>query len=151
VKKPHIEAGVKGFSEKLEAVSIIGILLGISAMDSRQSGWFPKISQATVKEEIPPEEGASEVPSLRPQRTQDIQSSQANETPPVRRLDGEVTRNGETPFTGGTYCDVWVGRWVRPGSGEEKVSLSLTTFILLTGLFVGGLEGTPNRVTREGA
>ena len=37
------------------------------------------------------------------------------------------------------------------GSKVEKVSPSLTTSILLTGPFVGGLEGTSNRVTREGA
>jgi len=97
-------------------------------MDSRQSGWFPK-------------------------RMQGIQSVQADEAPPINRLDGEVTRLQATSFAKGRYCEVWVGEWVN-GGGEkvkvEKTSLNLTTSILLTGLFVGGLESTSNRVIRGG-
>ena len=67
------------------------------------------------------------------------ESGEANEAPPVKVLDKEVTRLEEIPFAGGTYCDLWVGRWVKevgaekPGSGEaggektdgEKVNSSL--------------------------
>ena len=82
------------------------------------------------------------------------QSAEANEAPPVKRLDKEVTRLGEIAFAGGMYCEVWVGRWEKGGgergSGEgvggeksgdkgaggekgdvEKVNLNLITFILL--------------------
>jgi len=167
VKRAHIEAGVAGFVEKFEVVSLIEIFFGVSAMDSRQSEWLPRISQPTSDQGThPPGGGTGEVqaPSLHPQRIQETRSVQANEVPPIKRLGGEVTRLGETPFAGGTYCEVWMGRWVKQGgekgSGEkigrekvevEKVSLSLTTSILLTVLFVGGLESTSNGATGEGA
>ena len=80
-----------------------------------------------------------------PQRIQDTQPVQANE---ITRLDGEVTKLRETPFARGTYCEVWEGQWVKLGGEVEKVSLSLATSILLTGLVAGGLESTSNR---EGA
>ena len=123
----------------------------------------------------------TQVPWLRPQRmrmmtpipdTQKFQSHESllshatepeindievNEAPPVKRLDGEVTREGQEdlPFSGGTYCEVWIGRWEKR-SGEkvevEKVSLSPVTSILLMGLSVGGLESNPNNgATRDGA
>jgi len=67
------------------------------------------------------------------------QSVEANEAPPVKRLDGEVTKLRDIAFAGGVHCEVWRGVWER-GSGEgidekkvgdkglsvEKVSLSLT-------------------------
>ena len=80
-----------------------------------------------------------------PQRIQDTQPVQANE---ITRLDREVTKLRETPFASGTYCEVWEGQWVKLGGEVEKVSLSLATSILLTGLVAGGLESTSNR---EGA
>ena len=46
VKRGHIEAGVAGCTEKLEAVSILRILVRVPVMGSRRSGWIPKISQA---------------------------------------------------------------------------------------------------------
>jgi len=85
---------------------------------------------------------------------------QREETPLVKRLDGEVTSIGDIAFAGGMYCEVWVGRWEkggREGIGEEKVdvekvSLSLTTPILLIWLVIGGLESTSNtQVTGTGA
>ena len=149
MKKAHIEAGVIRFVEKVEVVvSLIEILLRVSAMYSRQPGCFPKISKATGNQGAhTPGEGASEGagPSMPPQRIQDTQSVQANE---ITRLDGEVTKLQETPFARGTYCEVWEGQWVKIGGEVEKVSLSFTTSVLLTGLFVGGLESTSNR---EGA
>jgi hypothetical protein len=98
------------------------------------------------------------------------ESGEVNEAPPVKQLDGEITRLEEIPFAGGTYCEVWVGRWVKevgtekPGGREagrektggektdgEKVSFNLVTSILPTRLFVGGLESTPNnQIAREG-
>ena len=49
----------------------------------------------------------------------------------VKRLDGEVVREGDRPLKRGKYCELWVGRW-RGGGGEvEKVSLCLSTLILL--------------------
>ena len=89
-----------------------------------------------------------------PDDQSDGQSIEADEPPPIKRLDGEVTRLGDMPFAGGMYCEVWVGRWVKSannGSGEgiggeevrgkgvsegkvdvEKVSpVSLTAFSLL--------------------
>ena len=86
--------------------------------------------------------------------TQDIKT---NEEPPVKRLDGEVTRRGEEdiPFSGGTYCEVWVGLWEKRNGEKveaEKVSLSLVISILLIALSVGGLESTSNsQFTRGGA
>jgi hypothetical protein len=41
--------------------------------------------------------------------------------PTVKRLDGEITRQGDIPFTGGLYCDVWLGTWL---SGEKVCSVS---------------------------
>ena len=81
--------------------------------------------------------------------TQDIQS---DEPPPVKQLNGEVTRIGDIAFGGGMYCEVWEGEWRKGGGGKgnggesvkvEKVSLSLAISILLIGL-VGGLESTSN-------
>jgi len=105
MKRAHIEAGVTGFVEKLEI-----------------------ISQATVNHGIHPSgEGASEdagtfVTSTKNTR-HSVSSGQANEAPYIKRLDGEVTRLRETPLTGGMYCDVWMGQWVKQGgekgSGEE--------------------------------
>lgn len=68
------------------------------------------------------------------------QPVEISEPPPVKRLDGKVTRNGELAFARGTYCDVWVGLWDKGGREEvgsekvdpEKVSLSFTTSTLLT-------------------
>jgi len=54
-------------------------------------------------------------------------------------------RIGDFPLSVGTYCELWGGVWNRGGREEasrEKVSLRLTTFILLTLRFVGGLENT---------
>jgi len=50
--------------------------------------------------------------------------------PLVKRLDGEVVRQGEIPFAGGMYYEVWVGQWKKGtdevgGEKVEKVSLSL--------------------------
>ncbi|KAK7060810.1 hypothetical protein VNI00_000543 [Paramarasmius palmivorus] len=36
--------------------------------------------------------------------------------PTVKVLDGEVTKEGEIPFAGGPYSDIWFGKWL----GEEK-------------------------------
>ena len=93
--------------------------------------------------------------------TQESQSVEANETPPVKRLDGEVVREvmrrGETAFAGGTYCRVWVGWWEKGGGevGREKVSLGLATSILLTRPLVAGLESISktqcNRESAEGS
>ena len=83
---------------------------------------------------------------------QDVQSLEGDEMQPVKRLDGEVTRLEDMAFAGGTYCEVWVGQWARGGGEVEKVSMSLTTSILLTKLFVGSLENTSHtQITREDA
>lgn len=91
---------------------------------------------------------------------QDNQPVEADEAPPVKRLNGEVTRQGESAFAGGTYCEVWVGQWIKPvgegvggeGSNVEKVSLSLADHIPLIWVFVGCIESASNiPVTKEGA
>jgi len=93
---------------------------------------------------------------------QEGQSVEPSTPPPVKVLDGKVTRKGELAFAGGTYCEVWVGLWDKGGGEEagrdkadgekEKVSSGLTPVILLTLLFVGGLESTSStKVVREGA
>lgn len=146
MKKAQIEADVAGFVEKLETI------LGVCTAESRQSG-------AIGNQGIHPSgEGATEaqVPSLRPQGIQDIQSVRSDEVSPIKRLDGEVTRLQKRPFAGGAYCEVWVGQWVKDwGKGRgvevEKVSLSPTTSILLTGHFVGCPENISNRLACEGA
>lgn len=78
---------------------------------------------------------------------QESQQIEASELSPVRRLDGEVTRKGGPPYSGGTYCEVWEGQWRKPGQGViggevegEMVSLSLATSISLTEYPVGGTE-----------
>ena len=108
------------------------------------------------------------------QKTRDNQPVEANEVPPIRRLDGEVVREGDIAFAGGMHFEVWIGRWEKGGrkeggegvggetidykeaSGEkvgvEKVGSSPAISIPLIWLFVGGLESVPNaQVTREGA
>ena len=83
------------------------------------------------------------------------QPVEANETPAVKRLDGEVMRLGEIAFPGGTYCEIWAGRWKKPGDKEadgEKVRLSPITSTLLIWLFAGGLESISiAQVLREDA
>ena len=71
---------------------------------------------------------------------------EVNEAPPVKQLDGEVTKEGEIVFAAGVYCEVWRGRWKKGGGEEigEIVGLGLATLFLLTRLFAGGLESTSN-------
>ena len=111
-------------------------------------------------------------PSLRrtvEQNTDDDQSAEANEAPPVRRLDGEVVRTGEMPFSGGMHFEVWTGRWEKGGkkksggevNGEkiddkeasgEKVGSGFVVSILLMWFFVGRLEDFSSiQVTGESA
>ena len=94
-------------------------------------------------------------PSLIRTTEPESQPVEANETPPVKRLDGEVVRLGEIAFSGGTYCEIWAGRWKKPGDKEadgEKVSLSPITSTLLMWLFAGGLESVSiAQVFREDA
>ena len=60
-----------------------------------------------------------------------------DEPPPLKRLDGEVTRKGQLASAGGTYCETWVGKWEK-GGGEvggkkangEKVSQGFYNFYL---------------------
>jgi len=96
-------------------------------------------------------------PLLRPaakRGTRDSQSINANELPPVKRLDGEVVRTMEIPFSEGTHYDLWAGQWEK-GAGEvggvgiEKVSPSLTTPIPLIRPCVGGHESaqTPSCIS----
>jgi hypothetical protein len=47
--------------------------------------------------------------------------------PTVKRLDGEITREGDIPFAGGLYCDVWQGTWL----GGEKVGINLCSIRLV--------------------
>lgn len=99
--------------------------------------------------------------------TMEGHSIETNQPPPVKRLDGEVKRQGEMAFSGGMHCEVWIGIWEKwggeKGRGEEtsvekaggkridgekadseKVSLNLATSILLTWLASGGLESSSN-------
>jgi len=151
----------------ISAVSCVEILLGEFTIDLHRSGGFPKIPQregtgeeaASVVTGIsqhvgPPAVSTGDVDndpghvqkvqfneplSPRPVKhgTREIQSVDVNEIPLVKRLDGEVMRQGEIPFAGGMYYEVWVGQW-KKGAGEgggekvEKVSLSITTPTLLT-------------------
>lgn len=39
--------------------------------------------------------------------------------PAVKNLNGEVKKFGDIPFTGGTFSDVWQGRWL----GDRPVSV----------------------------
>jgi heat shock protein HslJ len=89
-------------------------------------GGFPKISRCPIAQA-----GADE--EVAPVSRRESQSVEVKEVPPVKRLDGEVVRQGETAFTGGMYCEVWVGQWEKGGGklDPEKVSLSLNAPILL--------------------
>ena len=46
--------------------------------------------------------------------------------PPVKELDGEVVRIGEIPVAGGTYSDVWCGKWL----GQHLVSLTMVNHLV---------------------
>jgi hypothetical protein len=37
--------------------------------------------------------------------------------PPLKVLDGEIVKLDDIPVAGGTYSDIWLGRWL----DEEKV------------------------------
>jgi len=72
------------------------------------------------------------------------QPIEPSEKPPVKRLNGRVTRKEELPFAIGVYFEVWVGlldegggEWVgREKADAEKVGVNLTTSTLLTLLFL---------------
>ena len=74
---------------------------------------------------------------------------ESSDPPPVKQLNGKITREGELAFAGGTYCEVWIGLWDK-GSEEagrekadpEKVILGHVDSTPLTPAFVGGFEGT---------
>jgi len=55
---------------------------------------------------------------------------QIDDVPPVKRLDGEVTKRGVLPFAGGLHSEFWLGEWKKGGGIRETVGLSLTTSIL---------------------
>ena len=47
--------------------------------------------------------------------TPESHSIEANRTPPVRQLNGQITGLKDIAFTEGTHCDVWIGLWERAG------------------------------------
>ena len=91
-------------------------------------------------------------PLRRPTVVHEAQESlldESSEPPPVKRLDGKITRKGELAFAGGTYCEVWVGMWDKGGeeagrekADPEKVGLGRVDSTPLTPAFVGGFEST---------
>ena len=81
--------------------------------------------------------------------SRESQLAGAGGVPPVKRLDGEVVRQGNCAFASGPYWEVWEGRWKKGGraevGGEEtdkKVSSNLNIPTLLTRPFVGDTEST---------
>lgn len=90
---------------------------------------------------------------------QEFQRDEGDELLTVKRLNGDVKKQGELAFAGGTSCEVWVGRWEKHGKGigregedVEKVSLNFTLSAPLIPLFAGRLESASNiPVTKEGA
>ncbi|KAF9780777.1 hypothetical protein BJ322DRAFT_281225 [Thelephora terrestris] len=58
---------------------------------------------------------------------------EAIQPPFVKRLNGEVEREGQIPFAEGRYCEVWEGLWRKGGgkgigkekAGAEKVALKV--------------------------
>lgn len=141
MRRTDIEAGVTEFAEKLEAVSTTRSSLKYLLWTHVNWGGF----QWPQFPEPPPRR-------ITEHETQDASPVEGNEPPPIRRLDGEITRLEDIAFAGGTYCEVWVGRWVKGGGEDEKVSLSLTTSVLLKKFFLGSLESTSHtQITREGA
>ena len=75
--------------------------------------------------------------------TEDVQPTEPNEAPPVRRFYGEVTKTEDAPFAGGPHSETWTGEWVK-GGDVEKVRLRPIMSNSLTRPFVGGLENTSN-------
>lgn len=65
-----------------------------------------------------------------------------SEVSAVKRLDGEVVREGDRGFGYGAYYEVWEGQWKKGGGEVERVSPSLTAPTPLMCLCVGGLEST---------
>jgi len=95
------------------------------------------VQGAQPNEQLPP--GATK------HKTRESQAGGANGVPGVDRLDGKVARLGEHAYSGGEYCEVWLGRWEKRGYSRvvtEKVSLSLATAIPLMWFLVGRLENT---------
>ena len=70
--------------------------------------------------------------------TRGSQSVEADdEMPLVKRLDGDITRQGVLAFVGGPHCETWIGQLKRCNQGEggreevyEKVSLRLASSLL---------------------
>jgi len=50
------------------------------------------------------------------------QTAGGSKQPDVRKLDGEVIRQGKIPFAEGVFGEVWEGRWekCREGIGEKE-------------------------------
>ncbi|KAG5644520.1 hypothetical protein DXG03_008262 [Asterophora parasitica] len=48
--------------------------------------------------------------------------------PIVKVLNGEIVKVGDVPIAGGTYCDVWEGRWL----GKKKVAVKVLRAIKAT-------------------
>ena len=76
--------------------------------------------------------------------TTESHSAETGSPPPVKILNGEITRQGIIPFAEGTYCEVWTGRWEKGGwervngdatgkdkSDRKKVSANFATPTLL--------------------
>ncbi len=58
-------------------------------------------------------------------RTQDVLSALHTATkllPNIKSLNGEVVKDGNMPYAGGSFSDVWIGIWL----GDRKVSLNRT-------------------------
>jgi hypothetical protein len=75
-----------------------------------------------------------DVETAEPKITKD-RSAEANQPTPVERLDKEVEKTGDRPFSGGPHCEVFKGKWTgEKGRGEnsEGVSVGVGTYIPLT-------------------
>jgi len=92
-------------------------------------------------------------------RNQESRLAEADGVPPVKRLDGEVVRQGSCAYASGPYWEVWEGRWKKRSLGqgggeetEERVSLSPIIPTPLMRPFVGRFESTSRpEIVRGGA
>ncbi|KAF9651706.1 kinase-like protein [Thelephora ganbajun] len=140
VKQKDTEAGIVGLIEKLKSIIALYPAIQPTLVSSPRSQEVNPPSRGSLEGNPPRERIGENTPPivtgtghnglgfhepllLRTTKpgTQESQLVETDEAPPVKRLDGEVTKLGDIAFAGGTHCEVWIGRWEK--GGGKKVAL----------------------------
>lgn len=61
-------------------------------------------------------------------------------SPGVKVLNGEVTKEGDLAIAGGTYSDIWLGRWLGEKTVNAHYRFRLVAYLNVIG---GRLESAP--------